>query len=101
MSRHLFLANLAIFVVAYDRGQEIISRGFGSEAPASRHQQSVSLKFARNSATRSLVYKGRGLTLRLSCGYIVNSGSGAQEWREIRDATVSLLAANDEGCQPA
>lgn len=97
MSRHLFLANLAIFVVAYDRGQEIISRGFGSEAPASRHQQSVSLM----SAARSLVHKGRELTLRLSCGYIVNSGSGAQEWREIGDATVSLLAANDEGCQPA
>lgn len=52
MSRHLFLANLAIFVVAYDRGQEIISRGFGSEAPASRHQQSVSLMFAGNSAAR-------------------------------------------------
>lgn len=46
MSRHLFLANLAIFVVADDRGQEIISRGFGSEAPASRHQQSVPLMFA-------------------------------------------------------
>lgn len=46
MSCHLFLANLAIFVVAYDRGQEIISRRFGSEAPASRHQQSVSLMSA-------------------------------------------------------